>query len=246
MAVGKNNVDPFTRKDWYDIKAPSYFENRNVGKTLVNRSQGLKIADDALKGRVVEVSLADLNKNPDDSFRKVRLQVQQVAGKNCLTDFHGMDFTSDKLRSLVKKWQSLIERHVDVKTTDGYLLRIFCIAFTKRHKSQVRKTTYAQSSQIRQIRKKMYEIVSKEASSCDLKELVSKLIPEAMGKDIEKACQGIYPLHNVNIRKVKILKAPKFDLGKLLELHGDASEDTGARVVPGAADFVEPPVLDSV
>lgn len=35
------SVDPFTRKDWYDIKAPSFFEVRNVGKTLVNRTQGL-------------------------------------------------------------------------------------------------------------------------------------------------------------------------------------------------------------
>lgn len=53
MAVGKNKklskgkgnkkrvVDPFTRKEWYDIKAPVFFENRNVGKTIVNRSQGL-------------------------------------------------------------------------------------------------------------------------------------------------------------------------------------------------------------
>ncbi|KAF9317869.1 ribosomal 40S subunit protein S1B, partial [Linnemannia elongata] len=44
-------VDPFTRKDWYDIKAPSTFEVRNVGKTLVNRTQGMKNANDALKGR---------------------------------------------------------------------------------------------------------------------------------------------------------------------------------------------------
>lgn len=40
-AVKRKTVDPFTRKDWYDIKAPIFFENRNVGKTLVNRSQGL-------------------------------------------------------------------------------------------------------------------------------------------------------------------------------------------------------------
>ena len=60
--------------------------------------------------------------------------------------------------------------------------------------------------QIRAIRKKMTEIMAREATSCDLKDLVAKLIPEAIGKDIEKACQGIYPLQNTFIRKVKVLK----------------------------------------
>jgi len=35
-----HSVDPYTRKEWYDIKAPSYFDVRNVGKTLVNRTAG--------------------------------------------------------------------------------------------------------------------------------------------------------------------------------------------------------------
>lgn len=62
-----------------------------------------------------------------------------------------MDFTTDKLRSLVKKWQTLIEAHVDVKTTDNYMLRLFCIGFTKRRPNQVKRTCYAQASQIRQV-----------------------------------------------------------------------------------------------
>jgi hypothetical protein len=33
-------TDPFARKEWYDIKAPAMFTNRNVGKTVVNRTQG--------------------------------------------------------------------------------------------------------------------------------------------------------------------------------------------------------------
>lgn len=36
-------VDPFSKKDWYEVKAPSMFSSRNVGKTLVTRTQGTKV-----------------------------------------------------------------------------------------------------------------------------------------------------------------------------------------------------------
>ena len=71
--------------------------------------------------------------------------------RSCVFSFQGMDLTTDKLRSMVRKWQTLIECHVDVKTTDNYVLRIFAISFTKRRQNQIRKTSYAQSSQIRQV-----------------------------------------------------------------------------------------------
>jgi ribosomal protein S3AE len=170
----------------------------SVGKTLVNRTTGLKNANDALKGRILEVSLADLQKDEDHAFRKVKLRVDEIQGKNCLTNFHGLDFTSDKLRSLVRRWQTLIESNVTVKTTDDYLLRIFAIAFTKRRPNQIKKTTYAQSSQIRAIRKKMVEIITQEATSCTLAQLTTKLIPEVIGIEIQKATNGIYPLQNVS------------------------------------------------
>ncbi|KIY97031.1 small subunit ribosomal protein S3Ae [Monoraphidium neglectum] len=195
MAVGKNKriskgkkggkkkaVDPFSKKDWYDVKAPSMFVVRNVGKTLVTRTQGTKIASDGLKGRVFETSLADLQKqlglwlwqrllrpqlgllgaaaalggassfgglaaNEEDAYRKMKLRVEDVQGRNCLTQFWGMDYTTDKLRAMVRKWQSLIEAHVDVKTTDGYTLRMFAIAFTKKRPGQIKRTAYAKSAQ---------------------------------------------------------------------------------------------------
>merc|ERR1712196_660207 len=219
------------------VKAPSIFTSRDAGITLCNKTQGTRIASDSLKGRIYEVSLADLNKDEDQSFRKIKLRCEEVNGKNCLTNFHGMTFTTDKLRSLVRKWQSLIEAHCDVKTQDGYLLRLFCIGFTKRRQFQIRKTSYAQSAQIRAIRKKMVDIMPKEVSSVELIKAVEKFIPEYIGKDIQKACEGIYPLQNVFIRKVKILKAPKFDAAKLAEIHsGDTGAETGAKIARNAEE----------
>jgi len=227
----KKIIDPFTLKDWYDVKAPSMFLAPNCGKTLITRTKGTKIASEGLKGRQLEVSLGDLNKNEDDAYRKMKLRIEDVQGKSVLCNFFGMDFTTDKLRSLVRKWQSLIEANVDVKTVDGYVLRCFCIAFTKKRQFQIRKTSYAQSAQIRAIRKKMTEIMTKEVGSVEMIKAVEKFVPELIGKDIMKACEGIYPLQNVYIRKVKILKAPKFDAAKLAEIHtGPTGDDVGAKI----------------
>ncbi|ODV92539.1 hypothetical protein CANCADRAFT_87917 [Tortispora caseinolytica NRRL Y-17796] len=256
MAVGKNKrlsknkksikrkaVDPFARKEWFNVKAPSMFETRDVGQTLANRSTGLKNSADSLKGRVFEVSLADLQNQEDHAFRKVRLRVDEVQGKNCLTNFHGMDFTSDKIRSLVRKWQTLIEANVAVKTADDYYIRVFAIAFTKRAPTQIKKTTYAQSSQIRAVRKVMTEIIQREVSNATLPQLTGKLIAEVMGREIEKASGGIFPLQNVYVRKIKLLKQPKFDLGNLLALHGESSTDDSGK--PVSSTFKEV-VLESV
>ncbi|KAL0612283.1 40S ribosomal protein S3a [Plecturocebus cupreus] len=200
MAVGKNKrlmkggkkgakkkvVDPFSKKDWYDVKAPAMFNIRNTGKTLVTKTQGTKIASDGLTGRVFKVSLPDLQ-NDEVAFRKFKLITEDVQSKKCLTNFHGMDVTRDKLCSMVKTWQTVIE------------------------------------AQVQQIQKKMMEIMTQEVQTNDLKEVVNKLIPDSIGKDIEKACQSIYPLYDVFVRKVKMLKKPKFELGKLMELHAEGS-----------------------
>ena len=264
MAIGKNKrltkggkkggkkkvADPFSKKDWYDIKAPANFQKRNMGKTLVTRTAGTKIASDALKGRVFESSLGDLiTLDDEDSYRKFKLICEDVQGRQCLTNFHGMDITTDRLRMLVKKWQTLIEAQADIRTSDGYLLRVFCIGFTMKMRGQIRKTCYAQHTQIKAIRKKMVEIMTRDIGGSELKEVINKLIPNSIGSEIEKVCRGIYPLQNVNIRKVKVLKKPKFDVARLMEMHGESYSgatvgESGQRV--DRADGYEPPIQSSV
>merc|ERR1712159_821752 len=144
----KKVVDPFTKKDWYDIKAPTMFTCRNVGKTLVTRTIGNEIAADGLKHRVFDLNQADLVED-DASYKKFSLVCEDVQGKNCILNFHGMHLTRGKICGMVKKWQTMIQCAVDAKTTDNYHLRVFVVAFTKKQsQGQIKKTTYAQSQQV--------------------------------------------------------------------------------------------------
>jgi len=231
MAIGKNKklgkkkgakkkVDPFARKEWYDVKAPAPFSKRTFGKTCVTKTTGTKIASDQLKGRVLETSLADLNdKSENLAWRKVRLCIEEVQGRACLTNFHGLDMTRDKLSSYLRKWQTLIEVHCEIKTADGYILRIYVVAFTARQAGQIRKTSYAQHAQIKVIRKKIIDVITKESNNINLVDLVQKFTLEAIPDACKKACQFVYPLSHVVIKKVKTLKKPKFDITKLNELY---------------------------
>ncbi|KAI3871828.1 hypothetical protein MKX03_027735, partial [Papaver bracteatum] len=87
----------------------------------------------------------------DQSYKKFRLKVQDVQ-RNVLANFCGIDVTTDQLRSLVRKWETFIEAHIQVKTANNFTLRMFCIRFTKKRDKQVKRTCYAQSSQIREVK----------------------------------------------------------------------------------------------
>ncbi len=67
-----------------------------------------------------EVNLADLQKDETLFYAKVKLRCEEVQGQDAMTSFHGLDFTTDKKRSLVRKWQTLIE----VRTHD-----VVCASF---------------------------------------------------------------------------------------------------------------------
>ena len=72
-----------------------------------------------------EVNLAELQGGDEEQgYRKFKLVAEDVKGTDILTNFHGMDLTREKINSLIKKWQTLIDAHVEAKTTDGYTLRL--------------------------------------------------------------------------------------------------------------------------
>ena len=158
-----------------------------------------------------------------------------------------MSITSDKLRSLIKKWQSIIEANVEVKTNDNFQLRFFMIGFTKKNNYSQR-TAYAQTQQMRQIRKKMVDAMRKKFSECDIRQVVEQLQSDALTSQIIKECSSIYPIQNVIIRKVKVVKAPKMDVAKLLEAYTEAEGTTAqpeTTAEPAGAPTTEAPAAET-
>merc|ERR1712000_482348 len=184
MAAGKNpktwkkranqkrkQADPFSKKEWFKIKAPAPFRVREVGWTPANRTEGQRLVADNLKGRVFEVCLADLQKDESHFYQNIKLKAQ-----------------------------------------------------------------------VARIRKAMFSVMQREVANSDLKSLVDKLIANSIGEKIARECQGIYPLQNTFIRKVKVLKSPKFDAYKFAELHsGEGDHAAGATAIqaPDLGEVVE-------
>jgi small subunit ribosomal protein S3Ae len=205
------------------------FQNRKFTKSPVNVSAGKKLSSDAMKGRVYEINLGDLNP-ASAPHKKIKLIVDDATdsrSKLALTNFYGMDTTKDHLCSLIRKWHTLVETFVDVKTSDGFLLRLFPIAFTASSgKKQLKATTYAQRSQVKQIRKIMVDVITKEVAKSTLKEVVVKLITDKIPTGITQQAKKIFPLHNCIIRKVKTIKRPRLDITQLLSIQADVAVPT--------------------
>ena len=104
--------------------------------------------EDSIKGRVVTSNQGDLAPNQDSfAWRKIKLVVDDTRGRDALTSFYGVDMTRDQVCALIKKRKTLIEAVQDCKSSDGYVMRVFVIGFTKESPNQKKRTNYALSSQ---------------------------------------------------------------------------------------------------
>jgi small subunit ribosomal protein S3Ae len=163
---------------------------------------------------------SDLAPNQDTfHWRKIKLIVDHIEGRQALTSFYGVDTTRDELCSLIKKRKTLIDAIQDTKSLDGYVLRVFAIAFTKESPNQKSKTNYAQSSQQKAIRRKINEIIAKEISKANATDVLKLFTSDVVEKKITKEVSHIYPVKNVKVRKIKVIQRPKVDATKLSEFH---------------------------
>jgi len=188
----QKKLDRWKSKQWYTIEAPGFIGSHNIGLTP---------ADDPGKliGRVVETTVGELTNDFSKHNTKLRLEIDDVTGDVAHTRFIGHEITNDYLRSIVKRQTSRIDTNLNIKTKDGYMIRVKPTCFTVKR---------ARTSQIKGLREVMVRIVQKRASEISFEQFVEEAIIGKLSANIYRNSKHIYPLRRVEIRKTEVKAVP--------------------------------------
>ena len=203
-------VEPSTKNEWYNVKVPKTFQRCDVGRTGINKTGEAKIVGDGRLVHVTEQRLVDLVENEKYANYIVKLRFEDVNNRDCLIVFCGMQLENDKCRTPIKKWASVADARGDVKTADGNMVRMFGIAMTSRKKGHTEKTSNAQQLQ-KKVRNVMIKTMTAEVVSKDINGLIEYPKDATLSRHIVSRCSRIFPLENVRIWNVKVVKADKDD-----------------------------------
>ena len=190
-AAAKKSKDKWKAKEWYNIHAPRMFNETVVGETPA--------ADpELLIGRQVEVTVQELNDDFSKMHIKVIFSINAVDGHEAKTEFIGHSLTSEYVRRLTRRKKTKTDHVVDVKTADGYVLRIKTMSIADRR---------IQASQEDAMRGKIKEFLVAYGAQHKLAEIIKDIVITGdLAKETAKACHVIVPIKRIEIRKTEVLR----------------------------------------
>jgi small subunit ribosomal protein S3Ae len=212
--------DKWKAKEWYKVYAPSMFNQVLLGET--------PSADPTnLMGRTAEATVHDLTGDFSKMHVKIQFRIQDVRGYDAHTVFTGHDLTSDYVRRLTRRKRSKTDHVVDVRTKDGYLVRIKPMSVAEKR---------IQSSQESAIRAIMGEEVIKAVTEMTISDLVRSIISGDLAKNVARSCKIIVPIKRVEIRKTEVL-----EMGEPLPIIEETEEEAEPEEETEAVEETEIP-----
>jgi small subunit ribosomal protein S3Ae len=158
-------------------------------------------ADDPSKlmGRIIDSTLYDITNDFQHQYLKMYFQVNEVDEKTAKTVFKGHEYSRDYLRSLVRRRTTRVDSLINVKTKDGYKLRLSVSAFT---------LSRIKTSQENSMRKLMTRIIKEKSEALTFDQFVQEVVLGKIASDIYNEAKKIAPIRHVGIRKSKLIQQP--------------------------------------
>jgi small subunit ribosomal protein S3Ae len=151
-------------------------------------------------GRVVETTLYDiLKQDPQHYSFKLYFQVLKIEGDVAYTVLKGHEYSREFLRSLVRRGSSQADFIKDYKTKDGYVVRVYCVAFSQGQMNTSKK---------HDMRALMDRVIGERAASLTYDQLVQELVLQKVASDVYNEAKKVTHLRHVGVRKSKLISMP--------------------------------------
>ena len=184
--------DKWRSKEWYSVYTPSYFGEQMVATIPSEEPK-------KLIGRVVETTLYDITGDFSHQSTKLYFLIVSITGDRAETILKSHEYSTDYLRSLVRRGSTRIDGIFTANVIDKYLTRVYAVAFSHAR---------IQGSQEHGIRNVMGKIVAEKASKLNYSQLCHEMVLGKMGSDVYNEAKKVCPLRHVGIRKSKLLSLP--------------------------------------
>lgn len=182
--------DKWKAKEWYKVHASRMFNEAEIGETPA--------ADPAtLIGRTAEVTVQELTGDFSKMHIKAKFKINSVDGYNAKSVFVGHSLTSEYVRRLTRRKKTKTDHVVDVKTKDGFVIRIKPMSIAEKR---------IQASQEDAMRRIMHDVLMQMGVENNLSDIIKAIISGDMARDLAKACRTIMPMKRIEIRKSEILE----------------------------------------
>ena len=222
-AAGRKAKDKWKMKEWYNVHAPRMFNETVIGETPA--------ADpEFLIGRQSEVTVQDLTGDFSKMHIKLRFKIVGYDGHEAKTELIGHDLTSDYVRRLTRRKKTKTDHVVDVKTADGFVVRLKTMSIADRR---------IQASQEEGMRAAIAAYLTSYAAENKLADIIKAIISGDMAKDTAKACHAIIPIKRIEIRKSEVLVRGEGEPESIIEAEAPAKEEEAPAEEPAEAPAEE-------
>jgi small subunit ribosomal protein S3Ae len=185
--------DKWKLKSWVTVLAPPSFGSMPIAKVPITDVENIG-------GRIVETTLYDiLKQDPQHYSFKLYFQVHKVEGETAYTVLKGHEYSREYLRSLVRRGSSQSDFIKDYKTKDGYVVRVYCVAFSQGQMN---------SSKKHDLRMVMDRVIGERSANLGYDQLAQELVLQKVASDVYNEAKKVTHLRHVGVRKSKLISLP--------------------------------------
>jgi len=176
------------KKEVVNIMLPKFFGREEPVEVSTSNPDGLI-------GKRLTLNLIEVLPESNKYYTKVTFRIKKVDGSNAFADFDGLELMRDYVYRMVVRRVRRIDLVQDLITKDGVPIRLKSLATISK------KASYHVE---RAIRSKMHEIVENIVKGNSLEVLLNGIFSDEIKKGFIKELGKIYPLRNVEFRKIEI------------------------------------------